>query len=239
MNPYLQCRGDLMGHFYFMANENRDFKGVWIPKEIWLDEHLTWMEKLLLVEIDSLDAKDGCFASNDYFAKFFKLSKTRISELIGQLINKGYITSFLLYEGKQVKRREITMVIPIRKNERGTRNPEEGYSEKAKDNNTIVNNTINNTNKLINISFSEFWDLYDKKVGSRSKLEKKWNSLNNEQRETAMKHIPKYKESQPDKKFRKNPETYLNNESFYDEIIAEQPKSYNQPIDSRKVKIKC
>ena len=128
---------------------NRDFKGVWIPKDIWLDEKLTWMEKLLLVEIDSLDAEKGCFASNDYFAKFFQLSKSRISDLIGQLVSKGYITTFLLYEGKQVKRREITMVIPIRKFEGGIRKTEEGYSENAQDNNTLVNNTIsNNTNKL-------------------------------------------------------------------------------------------
>ena len=135
-----------MGLFYFM---NRDFKGVWIPKDIWLDENLTWMEKLLLVEIDSLDAEKGCFASNDYFAKFFQLSKSRISDLIGQLVSKGYITTFLLYEGKQVKRREITMVIPIRKFEGGIRKTEEGYSENAQDNNTLVNNTIsNNTNKL-------------------------------------------------------------------------------------------
>ena len=135
-----------MGLFYFM---NRNFKGVWIPKDIWLDENLTWMEKLLLVEIDSLDAEKGCFASNDYFAKFFQLSKSRISDLIGQLVSKGYITTFLLYEGKQVKRREITMVIPIRKFEGGIRKTEEGYSENAQDNNTLVNNTIsNNTNKL-------------------------------------------------------------------------------------------
>jgi hypothetical protein len=135
-----------MGLFYFM---NRDFKGVWIPKDIWLDENLTWMEKLLLVEIDSLDAEKGCFASNDYFAKFFQLSKSRISDLIGQLVSKGYITTFLLYEGKQVKRREITMVIPIRKFEGGIRKTEEGYSENAQDNNTLVNNTIsNNNNKL-------------------------------------------------------------------------------------------
>ena len=128
---------------------NRDFKGVWIPKDIWLDENLTWMEKLLLVEIDSLDAEKGCFASNDYFAKFFQLSKSRISDLIGQLVSKGYITTFLLYEGKQVKRREITMVIPIRKFEGGIRKTEEGYSENAQYNNTLVNNTIsNNTNKL-------------------------------------------------------------------------------------------
>ena len=130
---------------------NRDFKGVWIPKDIWLDENLTWMEKLLLVEIDSLDAEKGCFASNDYFAKFFQLSKSRISDLIGQLVSKGYITTFLLYEGKQVKRREITMVIPIRKFEGGIRKTEEGYSENAQDNNTLVNNTISNTNKSNNI----------------------------------------------------------------------------------------
>ena len=229
----------MIGLFYFMANENRDFKGVWIPKEIWLDENLTWMEKLLLVEIDSLDAKDGCFASNDYFAKFFKLSKTRISDLIGQLISKGYITSFLLYEGKQVKRREITMVIPIRKNERGIRNVEEGYSEKFEDNNTLVNNTIINTNKHINISFSEWWDLYDKKVGDKTKLEKKWNNLTNGEREKAMEHTVLYKHSQLDKKFRKNPETYLNNKSFNDEIINDSKIEFiHQSQKTPKIKLK-
>lgn len=128
---------------------NRDFKGVWIPKDIWLDDKLTWMEKLLLVEIDSLDAEKGCYASNDYFAKFFQLSKSRISDLIGQLVSKGYITTFLVYDGKQVKRREITMVIPIRKFEGGIRKTEEGYSENSEDNNTLVNNTISNKNNKI------------------------------------------------------------------------------------------
>lgn len=147
MNPYLQCRGDLMGHFYFME---RDFKGVWIPKEIWLDENLTWMEKLLLVEIDSLDKEKGCFASNAYFGKFFQLSGSRISEIIKGLVEKGYITTFLMYDGKQVKQRVLTPTIPIRKSEGGIRNTEEGYSEKAKDINTIVNNTIITNNKIYN-----------------------------------------------------------------------------------------
>ena len=201
---------------------NRDFKGVWIPKDIWLDENLTWMEKLLLVEIDSLDAEKGCFASNDYFAKFFQLSKSRISDLIGQLVAKGYITTFLLYEGKQVKRREITMVIPIRKFEGGIRKTEEGYSENAQDNNTLVSNTINNTNKQINIPFSEWWDLYDKKVGDKTKLEKKWNNLSDNERQKAIDHTTLYRFTQRDKKYRKNPETYLNNKSFNDEIITDK-----------------
>ncbi len=79
-----------MGLFYFM---NRDFKGVWIPKDVWLDHNLSWMEKLLLVEIDSLDAEKGCFASNGYFGEFFNLSPSRISEMVSSLVSK-----LLLYE---------------------------------------------------------------------------------------------------------------------------------------------
>lgn len=140
-----------MGLFYFM---NRDFKGVWIPKDVWLDHNLSWMEKLLLVEIDSLDAEKGCFASNGYFGEFFNLSPSRISEMVSSLVSKGYITTFLLYEGKQVKQRILTPTIPIRKLEGGIRKTEEGYSEKAKDNNTLINNTsINNTNKIYNKKF--------------------------------------------------------------------------------------
>jgi hypothetical protein len=73
--------------------------------------------------------------------------------------------------------------------------------------------------KKINYSFKEFWDLYDKKVGLLKKIEKKWNGLSNKERELAMSHIPKYKESEPEKRYRKNPETYINQKSWNDEII--------------------
>ena len=71
----------------------------------------------------------------------------------------------------------------------------------------------------LNISFEDFWNLYDKKVGDRQKLIKKWGNLKDEERELAVKHISKYKIAQPDKKFRKDPQTYLNNKSWNDEII--------------------
>jgi hypothetical protein len=75
---------------------NRDFKGIWIPREIWLAEDLTLQEKVFLVEIHSLDNEDGCFASNDYFAKFFGVSKVRVSEVINSLVKKGLITSTVI-----------------------------------------------------------------------------------------------------------------------------------------------
>ena len=156
-----------MGLFYFM---NRDFKGVWIPKDVWLDHNLSWMEKLLLVEIDSLDAEKGCFASNGYFGEFFNLSPSRISEMVSSLVSKGYITTFLLYEGKQVKQRILTPTLPIRKLEGGIRDTEGGYSEKAKDINTLISNTtINNTNKIYNdkVAFVIRVDEFKDKLGNQ------------------------------------------------------------------------
>ena len=156
-----------MGLFYFM---NRDFKGVWIPKDVWLDHNLSWMEKLLLVEIDSLDAEKGCFASNGYFGEFFNLSPSRISEMVSSLVSKGYITTFLLYEGKQVKQRILTPTLPIRKLEGGIRDTEGGYSEKANDINTLISNTtINNTNKIYNDkqSFVSRVDEFKDKLGNQ------------------------------------------------------------------------
>lgn len=136
---------------------NRDFKGIWIPKEIWLSTDLKVMEKLILVEIDSLDNEDGCFASNEHFSKFFSLSKNRCSEIIKSLEQKGYIKIEYIYQpgSKAIARRVIKC---IRKTDRGIRNidrptrkTEEGYSENCEDNNTSFNNTSNNTRDIKDI----------------------------------------------------------------------------------------
>jgi uncharacterized protein YdaU (DUF1376 family) len=73
--------------------------------------------------------------------------------------------------------------------------------------------------KLINVPFETFWFFYDKKRGDKVKLEKKWNSLTDMERIAIMEYIPKYKEAQPDKTYRKDPQTFLNNKSWNDEII--------------------
>ena len=131
--------------------QKRDFKGVWIPKEIWLSTDLKVMEKLILVEIDSLDNEDGCFASNEHFSKFFSLSKNRCSEIIKSLEKKGYIKIDYIYQegSKAISRRVIRCVRNIDGGIRNIDNPirktEEGYSENREDNNTSFSNTFNNT----------------------------------------------------------------------------------------------
>lgn len=74
--------------------------------------------------------------------------------------------------------------------------------------------------KEINILFDAFWNLYDKKVGEKEKLSNKWEKLTDQERTLAMNHLPVYKLAEPNKKFRKNVETYLNNKSWNDEIIG-------------------
>jgi len=90
--------------------KERDFKGVWIPKEIWLTKELSITEKVFLVEINSLDNENGCFASNSYFSEFFGLSKQRCSQIILGLKEKKYIKIRLSKLGKQITKRIIVVL---------------------------------------------------------------------------------------------------------------------------------
>ena len=127
---------------------NRDFRGIWIPKEIWLSKDLSTNEKILLAEIDSLGgSSDGCFASNQYFADFFDLSKDRISRLVSGLKNKGYITVELIYkEGTCEVDKRIIKLNPYSYFYQGVQNHQGGIGENTKDitNNYNINNNKNN-----------------------------------------------------------------------------------------------
>lgn len=78
--------------------------------------------------------------------------------------------------------------------------------------------TVFKTIKPVNIEFDEFWNLYGKKVGLE-KSRKLWEGLTDNERVQAMNHIPGYTAATPEKKYRKDPQTYLRNKSFNDEII--------------------
>lgn len=75
--------------------------------------------------------------------------------------------------------------------------------------------------KEINIDFSDFWNLYDYKKGDKTKLQDKWEGLSDEIRQKIMDSLPLYIASTPEKKYRKHPQTYLNNKGWEDEIIIE------------------
>lgn len=81
--------------------EERDFKGVWIPRGVWLDDRLNALDKVILIEIDSLDnGERGCYASNAYLAEFCQCSERKVSATISKLTEYGYI-SVAGFDGRQ------------------------------------------------------------------------------------------------------------------------------------------
>lgn len=74
-----------------MEEMPRDFKGVWIPKVVYLDSHLSALDKIIFAEISSLDCDKGCFASNSYLARFCQCSESKITKSISHLVDLGYL----------------------------------------------------------------------------------------------------------------------------------------------------
>lgn len=129
------------------SENNRKFKGVWIPAKYWLDENLTIMEVVLITEIDSLDGENGCFASNNHFADFLGVTAGRASQLIKNLSEKGYIS--VSYNTQNNVTQRVIRVFrklntPVKKLNRGIKNSK-GVFRKCGTSNTSSNTSISNT----------------------------------------------------------------------------------------------
>ena len=61
--------------------------------------------------------------------------------------------------------------------------------------------------------------MYNKKTGNKEAIKKKFEKLPQKIKEQIIDYLPQYIESTPDKTYRKNPQTFLNNKSWEDEII--------------------
>ena len=85
-----------------------------------------------------------------------------------------------------------------------------------------------------NATFEYFWNEYDKKVGDKEKIKAKFFKISAREQAEIFAHIPKYKESQPDKKYRKNPDTYLNNKSWNDKNYQPSRQTCFQPSGSSR-----
>jgi len=72
---------------------HREFKGVWIPKELYLLKQLSWIDKLILIEVDSFSSNElECFVSNDHLAEFTQASVSSIEKAVSKLVKAGYLT---------------------------------------------------------------------------------------------------------------------------------------------------
>lgn len=72
--------------------------------------------------------------------------------------------------------------------------------------------------KSINIPFTSFRDLYNRKVWDKNACERKWEKLKPEEREKIINTLPDRLHQFSDKQFQPHPETYLNQKRWNDEI---------------------
>ena len=80
-------------------------------------------------------------------------------------------------------------------------------------------------------SFENVWEQYERK-GNRKTSKAKWDKLSISNKTLAIKHIPGYVSATTDKQYRKNFETYLNQEVWNDNILLNRSEPIRNEINS-------
>lgn len=94
-----------------IIDEERGFKGVWIPKNLYMCTELTPNEKFLLLEIYSLSKKNICYAKNKHFADFTGLKENTVQKALLKFEEKGYLNRVYEYKDgtKEIKCRKLIL----------------------------------------------------------------------------------------------------------------------------------
>jgi hypothetical protein len=209
---------------------DRDFKGVWIPKEVWLDERLSMLDKGILAEVDSLDmGENGCFASNEHLAEFCQCSVTKVSTSITKLVDLGYL-SVRSFDG-----RKRFLKSSLSKNERQTFKNCKADFQKVKDSNTSIR-SLNKPAKSILCDypgFDDFWKVYPRHVAKQNAL-KSWKALkpNDELLQAILADVNRRLGGEwrgKDMQYIPHPSTYLNQRRWEDETEVTKVAEHREP----------
>ena len=156
-----------------MNDYSEDFKGVWFPRNLWLDRNISFVEKSILVVIKNLDKSDEhCWATNNYLADFLQCSVPTITRAITHLKELKYIEEVEWWKTGVCRKLKVTIDIADYPNQndythnqndegtlikmiRGSNQNDEGPSSKWLPNNiynNIYNNNIRQTENFSNTS---------------------------------------------------------------------------------------
>jgi len=153
--------------------EEHEFKGVWIPREIWLREDLSLIEKAVLTEIDSFGEK-GCWKTIETMSEFFQIGAATVKRARSKLLDLELI--YLSGHKSRIPIFKSTLKIHY-----GLKEIEKAQNELPQDSrklkmsfeeaqNELPTNTMTNTNKnsldqTFSQEFEEWWEIYLRKDG--------------------------------------------------------------------------
>jgi DNA-binding Lrp family transcriptional regulator len=78
-----------------MNEKYTQFSGVFVPREVLLDQDISANAKLIFAIVQSLDNDKGCYASNDYIGGMVGLSESSVRACLQALEEKKYIERFV------------------------------------------------------------------------------------------------------------------------------------------------
>lgn len=204
---------------------DREFKGVWIPREIWLDERLNALDKIILAEIDSLDNGDEhCHAGNDYLAQFCQCSTSKVTKTVSKLIELGYVKVHS-FDGRTRRLRSCLVYCTPQDSK-----IYEAEQQNVRPINISINQSIKHTPRksaksVFTDGFDEFWAVYPKKDAKQAAI-KAWNKLKPDDElkqniiDSVRRNIDgKWKDSE--RRYIPNPATYLNGARWEDESATD------------------
>ena len=168
--------------------EKPNYFGI-LPANVRYDKNLKPMEKILYTEISSLTNKDGyCYATNSYFSKLYEVHKNTVGAWINNLEKQGYIKTVLIYKKgtKEIIERRIyinqKIDTPINENvdtyqqkdlEPINEKIDTPINENIEENNTSINNKINNIYLYKGEEFEKaFSDFKIMRIGKKEPLSK-------------------------------------------------------------------
>jgi len=144
------------------------FKGVWIPKAVFLIDDLTLHQKIVLSMVFNLSTDKPCIATNHYIGEILGIHPTRVSVHLNNLKKMGYLDiKIARNESQHITKRLITPTPALRKRIGGlSETANQPISETAKG---IIKNYNKEDNKHIRESsktvikdkesdnFEKFW----------------------------------------------------------------------------------
>lgn len=214
MSGWIKLHRDIKNHWLY--TEKRKFSKFEAWNDILLNVNFAPAKTIIKGKFIEVNRGESIM-SLDSWAERWRWNKSSVKRFLELLKKDSMIT---------LKNETVTTRLTVCKYEyyQGERNANETSVKRKRNANETQTKPIEEEEenkeekKEINISFESFWDLYDKKVGSRKKCEKKWLNLTDEERQKVIDTLPMFKKGIREKQYQPNPETYFNQERWNDEL---------------------
>ena len=217
---------------YIVGREIRYGRGQCPASIRFLAKRWNWGEKKVrsfLVELKrdkSITIDDSQGMNVITICKYDKYNPLRETESTAKDTDKDTSFVLILKELQELKTQVGTQQKTQQGHSKGTNSNKE---------NNINNNIYGeSSNSPPDLSFEKVWEMYERKGNKQTSLTR-WRNLTKKEKTLAFENIPLYVQTTPEKQYRKNFESYINQKVWNDELLTSE--SNEQTIPKTKLNI--